>query len=249
MWAKSLTNYILLIVFFGCRFYIMEVTTSRPVLIRLLEAAGVTKDIELSKILGVSSQAVSKARQTNKIPPAWIPAIALKFGVSTDWLFFGKKEIDRAWENNHFKPSSMQENVEFVMIPKVAARLAAVSGNSENNGKILGLYSFRAEWICKKGDVSQMILMDVAGDSMLPEIKHGDMVLIDKGKTEILAYGYYAIGIEDAIYIKQLHTKPGQLILHSLNPDYEDIAVDLSQDYSDSISIIGRVLWIGRELD
>lgn len=73
----------------------MEKTTDIDILKRLLQAANVTKDSELSNILGLTSQAVSKVRNGKKIPAAWIPKIAEMYNVSSDWLFFGIGEMNR----------------------------------------------------------------------------------------------------------------------------------------------------------
>lgn len=197
---------------------------------------------KFADILDISRESIAKYEIDKTMPGGQVfISIHRHTGVNPTWILLG--------EGDPFKKTLPQNDVDIVMIPKVAARLAAGGGSLETCGKTLGMYSFRSDWIHRKGNVSQMVLMDVAGDSMLPEIKNGDMVLIDQSKTEILGYRYYAVGIEDAIYIKELRTKPGQLILHSLNPNYEDIVVDISVDHPDSVRIIGRVLWVGRELD
>jgi len=195
---------------------------------------------EFAETLEISRNAILKYEQNITMPGGQVFIVIHQHtGVNPTWLLLG--------EGDPFKKSLSQNDVEIVMIPKVAARLAAGGGSLETEGNALGTYSFRADWIYRKGNVSQMVLMDVAGDSMLPEIKNGDMVLIDQSKTEVLGYRYYAVGIEDAIYIKELRTEPNKLILHSLNPDYEDIVVDISVEQPNSIRIIGQVIWWCRE--
>lgn len=197
---------------------------------------------EFSETLEISRNAILKYEQDIMMPGGQVfIAIHQHTGINPTWLLLG--------EGDPFKTTqpTTQCDVDTVMIPKVAARLAAGMGSIETDGKNIGMYSFRSDWIHKKGNVSQMVLMDVTGDSMLPDIKNGDMVLIDQGKTDILAYGYYAVGVEDAIYIKELRTKPGQLILHSLNKEYEDIIVDTTIEQLSPVRIIGRVIWWCRE--
>ena len=57
---------------------------------RLLQGAGLRRDSQLAELLGVSPQAVSQARRKGRIPDGWVLKIAEQFGLSTDWLFFGK---------------------------------------------------------------------------------------------------------------------------------------------------------------
>ena len=64
-------------------------TSAIEILDRMLSVLNLKNDSELSKELGVTSQAVSKARNTGKLPVSWVPKLAQKFNISTDWLFFG----------------------------------------------------------------------------------------------------------------------------------------------------------------
>lgn len=225
-----------------------ESTKDLAIFKRLLDAAQAKNPSEFARLMKLSPQAVAKARAKGKIPPAWIPQAARLFGVSTDWLFFGNETSEPKFKE-HCTSHSTEGYNELVMIPRVNARLCAGTGSLETEASVIGMYAFRSDWILRKGNPEKMVLMDITGDSMEPEIKHGDIVLIDQGKVELIGYGYYAVGIEDAIYVKEISTLPGKLVLHSLNQRYQDIEVNLTEEQPLAVRIIGRVLWVGRELD
>ncbi len=82
---------------------------------------------------------------------------------------------------------------------------------------------------------------------MDPVIKDKDIVLVDQGQTDIITGNIYAIGIDDEVLIKHVDKVPGHYVLRSANKDYAPINVDLN-DESLNVRIIGRVLWMGREL-
>lgn len=63
--------------------------TPEDILKRLRQGTGARSDTELARLLGVSQQAVSNARKNAKVPDGWMPLAAQRFGLSTDWLFFG----------------------------------------------------------------------------------------------------------------------------------------------------------------
>jgi len=112
----------------------------------------------------------------------------------------------------------------------------------------LDYFAFRQNWLLGKGNPDNMVLMKVHGDSMEPAICHGDMVLIDQGKTRLFGHAIYAVGVNEEIYVKQVETLPGNhLLLRSLNERYAPIEVDLRGDMADSVRIIGKVLWWCRE--
>jgi len=135
----------------------------------------------------------------------------------------------------------------YSLIPKVQARLCAGTGSLETEGKVIGYYAFKTDFLRRKGRASKMVLMDVAGDSMEPEIWSGDTVLVDESQNAIIAGGLFAVGIEQEVYIKYLHRVPGKLILKSKNPEYDPIEVDMDGELSELVRIIGRVVWSCRE--
>jgi len=230
------------------------------ILARLKQAAQCSSDAALAVFLGITHQALSRARSGGKVPSAWIPLVAEKTGASTDWLFFGREPmhpkqagpcVDRPSASRsllHMRKTHDAESVDLVLLPLVAARLAAGSGSLENGGELVGHFAFRSDWIHRRGNPENMVLMRVTGDSMEPEIRHGDMVLIDRGKTQLYGHAFYAVGVNDEIYIKEVETLPGRrLVLRSLNARYDPIEVDLRGDLADSVRIIGRLIWWCRE--
>ena len=134
-----------------------------------------------------------------------------------------------------------------LLVPLVVARLSAGSGSLEVSSEQEGGYAFRSDFLHRKGNPRRMVLMRVSGDSMVPEIQDNDLVLLDQGQTEIVSGRLYAIGFEDAIYIKRIDLLPGQIVLHSTNPAYPPVTLDLSGDCAEQFRVIGRVLWSGRE--
>ena len=140
-----------------------------------------------------------------------------------------------------------ETDVDMMYVPLVEARLSAGTGSLETSADGERKYAFRSDFLHRKGSPNKMVLMRVSGDSMEPEIKDGDVVLLDQGKTTILPGRMYAVGIEEAIYVKQIDTIPGKLILKSMNQAYPPIEVDMRGDLAEQARVIGQVLWVGRE--
>ncbi|GAB6035789.1 hypothetical protein JCM15519_03480 [Fundidesulfovibrio butyratiphilus] len=135
----------------------------------------------------------------------------------------------------------------YSLVPKVRARLAAGTGSLETEGDVVGYYAFRTEFLRRKGCARKMVMMDIAGDSMEPEIKDGDTVLIDEAQNEIIAGGLFAVGIDSNVLVKYVDALPGKIILRSRNNSYAPIEVSMTGDLADTVRIIGRVVWSCRE--
>lgn len=223
----------------------MQGTTVQALLARLVEATGVPSEAALSGPLGVSSQAIYDARRRGKIPDSWVRIVAEQFDVSADWLFFGRGT--RSVRKGELQPSSTCD-VELKLIPMAEARLSAGNGSLEVNGDCERSYAFRMDFLLRKGNPDKMVLMRVAGDSMQPEIMDGDVVLLDQSKVDIIPGRIFAVGFDDAIYLKRIDKQPGKVILKSVNEEaYPPIELDMRGDMAEFFRVIGKVIWSGRE--
>ncbi len=203
---------------------------------RVAEALGIGSQAELASLLGVNRSAVSQAKRKDTVPEKWILHLSRTSGLNPDWLEHGRG-LPR--DLGHHDP-------DFARIPKVRARLCAGGGSFENESQVQGYYAFRHDWLRRKGNPGRMVLMDIVGDSMDPVIREGDTALIDQSQEDILAGSIYAVGVEDTVMVKRIEKRPNALVLLSANRDYTPIT--LQGEEIDTVRVIGKVIWIGREL-
>lgn len=159
----------------------------------------------------------------------------------------GEFAVRLAGRGDPDRPSEREEDL--VMVPLVEARLSAGGGSLETGSEVLRHYAFRHDFLRRKGNPSRMVLLRVSGDSMQPDICHNDVVLIDQDQREPRPGRIYAVSVEDMIYLKIVNAVPGKLILSSVNPAYAPIEADTRDQLGDLVHIIGRAVWVGRELE
>jgi phage repressor protein C with HTH and peptisase S24 domain len=206
-------------------------------LLRVYKATGAGSQTDLAALLRVNRSAITQARKKNSIPAKWILRLYRAYGLNPDWVEngAGPMRIEAA----------AGDADRFRNIPKVKARLSAGGGSFEIGSEIQGYYAFQMEWLVSKGNPRRMVLMDIFGNSMEPELKDGDTVLIDESQKAILAGAVYAVGVDDTIMVKRIEKHPNKLVLISDNTDYAPIY--LSGADGQSVRIIGKVVWVGRE--
>ena len=147
-------------------------------------------------------------------------------------------------------PEAASSN-EFAQIPLHDAGLAAGAGLENHTEEVVDYLAFRRDWLRKTGVApSNAVLARARGDSMQPCIWDGDMVLIDKSKTEIpvrkpgsarIRSPIFAFLDDGAARIKRIERpEDGQVMLLSDNPDYPPQFAKI-----ETLSIIGKVLWWG----
>jgi phage repressor protein C with HTH and peptisase S24 domain len=204
---------------------------------RVYQATGVNTQNDLANILGVNRSAITQARKKGTIPDKWILKLYRSFGLNPDWLESGI--------GPHVAQPLTEIDSNFQQVPKVTARLSAGGGSFEVGSEIEGYYAFRKDWLLSKGNAGRMVLLDIFGNSMEPELKDGDSVLIDESQKDIIAGAVYAVGVEDTILVKRVEKHPNKLVLRSDNTAY--VPIFLEGDEADSVRIIGKVIWVCRE--
>lgn len=216
---------------------------------RLKAAVGAASETQLARALDIKQPSIATARQRGTVPPSWILKIAKNYGESADWLAFGREGGSPASVSEVFATDSGRA-MDIIWVPKVRARLSAGHGSLEAASDVEGYYAFRRDWLIRKGDPNEMRLMKVTGDSMEPDLKDGDSVLIDQSQTDILPGLMYATALDDEVLVKYIDKAPGCHLLRSANERYKDITIDPAQVESGLyyFRVVGRVIWLSREV-
>jgi phage repressor protein C with HTH and peptisase S24 domain len=205
---------------------------------RITQATGLRTLSDLADLLEVNRSAITQARKKDSVPATWLLHLYRVKGLNPDWLEGGPGPDIIALDS--------QGSQHYRAVPKVKARLCAGGGSFEVASEVEKFYSFDNVWLQRKGDADQMVLMDVFGHSMTPEIKEGDTVMVDQSQKDVIAGAIYAVGIDDTIMVKRLEKHPHKLVLLSDNREFAPIF--LASEEMGSIRIIGKVLWVCREL-
>ncbi|MCA3470614.1 MAG: helix-turn-helix transcriptional regulator [Rhodobacter sp.] len=141
---------------------------------------------------------------------------------------------------------------QYIPIPTYDALLAAGNGHLNDTDAVTGHLAFRKDWLAEMGvSPASVVIATASGDSMEPTIHNGDMLLIDLDRTSVPARareagdtrpsGIYAVLDDGAARVKRVElAAPGTFALLSDNP-----AFPAEFRPSDSVSIIGRVVWWG----
>jgi repressor LexA len=95
-------------------------------------------------------------------------------------------------------------------------------------------------------DPARLSLLPARGDSMLPLIHDGDMMLVDEADRRLGTRGnVYVIRLDGALIVKRVSVRAGQAVIVSDNPDYPPIAPRPANE----IEVAGRVIWLSRSLE
>lgn len=238
-----------------------------------LRAAGLIRtQADLAQALGVDRSAITQAKRRDQIPEKWLATLARRLDLSPRWLESGVLPMRMAppsgKDESAFPPPRLarfgrseelggprQSNApqgggglgpDFFRVPLVEARLSAGGGSllTSSASRDSGL-SFRRDWLARKGPPERLALMQVMGDSMEPELRDGDLALVDQSPRQPRSGEVWAAALSDAVVVKRLELRPGLALLLSDNPAYGPVVVQ--GDELDAMRLIGKVVWSCRD--
>lgn len=146
------------------------------------------------------------------------------------------------------RPGLARAPDDFVMVPQYQLAASAGPGALPGIEVPCAAIAFQAGFIrdLSAGPPEGLAVLGVEGDSMFPTLAHGDQILVDTGDHLRLRDGIYVLRSDDALLVKRLSLNPiaRRITIRSDNEAYPSWP-DCDPD---SITVIGRVVWVGRKL-
>lgn len=208
---------------------------TRDQLNAILDEKGV-KNTELAELLGISEDKVSKSRSP-KGTRRWQ---AEEFAKIKAWL-------DRGF-NMSLEPDLPLQGRETDYLPiEVLPTFAGMGGGGTGEGdREFALVPRTLIVDVLRGKPDNFLLINVRGDSMQPDFRQGDQILIDTRDTSPAQPGPFALwdGEWGEYVVKNVErARDGSVRIFSTNSKYQDVIVA-----SEDTRIIGRPVWFGRQL-
>ena len=194
-----------------------------------------------------------------------LAAIARAAGVSPDWLLTGEgsefpdtehrpgvRTTTREREDSYSGIRGVAEpGARYVYLPLYDLRAAAGTGSVVDDGEHqVDVLAFKEDWIRRelRATPADLRLIYVEGDSMEPDLRAGDIVLVDHTDTVGRREGIYVIRMDGSLLVKQLQRLPGGVVkLTSRNSAYEPFTVPAERlEEHNGVAVIGRVVWACR---
>lgn len=192
--------------------------------IRALRRSKKLTQVQLAKIAGVSSPAVTEWEKDSYLPKAAsLEAIANKLGVTTEYILTGKGDPDAAQKE--------QPNVAPVA-PRMAPVLSWVQAGLFTNVQSVDMSQVE-EWLPLPEECTNCFYLKVQGVSNSPDFLEGDYILVDPD----VYYGDMQSGdmivvrkFEDATFKKLVIETDGSRYLQALNPEFKPNIIPLDEN-------------------
>ena len=170
--------------------------------------------------------------------------IAAVVKVELEWLLSGKGGLEGD------DPITEDYHNDFVAIQYAAARPSMGGGAiAEDEDRVGRDFHFRRAWIRDrlKAAPSLLRVMTVQGDSMIPTLVDGDVILVDMNQRNPIPPGIFVLHDGLGLVAKRLEhvpfSDPPRVRIISDNRQYSPYECT-----AEEVNIVGRVRWYGREM-
>ncbi len=189
--------------------------------IRALRRSKKLTQVQLAKIAGVSSPAVTEWEKDGYLPKAAsLEAIANEFGVSTEYILTGKGIAT----NNATNVTPIS--------PKMAPVLSWVQAGVFTNVEAVDMSQVE-EWLPLPEECEDCFYLKVQGLSNSPMFIEGDYILVDPHVqySDIQSGDLIVVRKHDGATFKKLVIEPdGSRYLQALNPEFKPNIIPLDEE-------------------
>jgi hypothetical protein len=201
---------------------------------------------ELARHFGIKSSSVSEWRTKGKIGKDKIAGLIEYFSDVVGPEHWGLPHLSAT---AGFDAVGTDPSEKYLFATRVyGAVLSAGNGSTHwEHEEIEGSHAFTRAWLQRKRlKIDKCRVLTVDGDSMLPELRNGFVVLIDLSDCDPIKSGkVYALSVDGEQRIKRLFPQiDGSLKICSDNPDKAHFPDEVVQpEHLERVRIIGRKRW------
>lgn len=181
--------------------------------------------------------------------------ISRLYGVNLEWLATGEgpqypehPEPARQPVCEPVVVSAQQFTEAFALIPGYHVSVSTGHGELPTNEKVKRHLAFRHKWLRFRGlDAASLVVVFAHGDSMEPTIHSNNSLLVNTDDTKLTDGAIFVLRVDDELYAKRLQKRfDGSIELISDNKEYNNQVV--RADEVNQLHIIGKVVWIGKDI-
>lgn len=171
--------------------------------------------------------------EAKKLPP-WLRYVELAF----------EAYDDEAGREDHTDPAQYDDKVFIEKLPTFAGM---GSGGTGDDTRAYVAFSRDLIFNDLRADPGSLLAMEAEGNSMEPDFRGGDQILVDTRRKQLSQPAAFCIWDGEGHVIKYIEkvpdTEPEMIRLISSNSLYEP-----QTRLRDEVNIIGRVVWFGRRV-
>lgn len=176
--------------------------------------------------------------------------IARLYGVNLEWLCTGEgpKLASSSKASNQLSVECEDLCEEYSLIDGYHTEVSTGHGSAWDEQPVQRRLAFRKKWLRFRNlNPEHLKVLFAKGDSMEPTIHSGDSILVDTSIHQLSDGSIFVLSLGGDLYAKRLQKRvDGGIEVISDNREYSNQVVPANE--LDQLQIIGKVVWIGKDL-
>lgn len=216
--------------------------------IRLEEVIGTKTIKEFADSIDVSEGAVRKWLKGPSKPRFDIVVkICAIYNYEIKWLSTGEGIKNNLPNADEYR-SVDDLNEDYALIDGYDINVSTGHGTLPEDIQVKRRLAFRYKWLnFRTLNPASLVVVFAKGDSMEPTIHNSNSLLVNIEDTHLTDGSIFVLRFGDELYAKRLQKRfDGSVELISDNKEYKDQLVD-KKDINE-LKIIGKVVWVGKDL-
>lgn len=202
---------------------------------------------ELARRVKVSQPTINALIRGGNAGSKHLHKIAAELETSPAWLA-GETDDPSPVAPRTSAVEALADELDLAMVPEIDIGYSMGGGATiAEQYEQKGIVPFSRTWLrtLMQGTLGELFVARGEGDSMEPTLRDGDIVLIDSSQQNVRGQDrIWAVLYGDLGMIKRVRRTPdGSYLLMSDNPTVTPI-----ECHDGEMSVIGRVVWIGRRM-
>lgn len=189
-----------------------------------------------STLVGVTEDSLSNWK-SGRVNPSFhgMKSLAKAADVSLDWLAYGEG------------PERLEDTGNYVLVSCIDAASLAETTLATMLANEPQTIAMPRSWVAHTLGLTSdnLVLLTASGDTMVPTISSGDILLVDVDINKFTEEAVYLVGMGDTVSLKRVQMAPGgSITLKNDNQAYEDQS--LAPEDIQKVHVFGVVRWISR---
>jgi len=187
-------------------------------------------DKDIATLLGITQMNFATMKNRNKIPYNELLEFCAKRGIAINWLMFDQS------------PESLIESTNRYFMVRYFNNVNASAGGggytNDESFEELPIDEGMLTHIGGKGELKHIEAINVSGDSMEPTFGYGDIIFINRNRTNLSRGGIFTISTEHGLFVKRIIERlDGMVDIISDNKEYPPQTIDRAE-----LTVIGQVI-------
>lgn len=207
---------------------------------RLIRSALELSQPEMSECVQISRNAWQAYELGKSTPTTSVFTALHDMGFSVDWLISGEGKM---------KLEDASGDLSGYTLLPLYGTVASMGDGAAADDEIVEWIAFSNAWLQLhlRATSGKLVIILGEGDSMLPTIQPGDLLVVDTSKSFMSGDGIYALNLFGNCLVKRLQVHvDGSVNIISDNEAYRPQLVQ--GDELQALSVIGRVVWHGKKM-